>query len=272
MARLTSLDIYKHLDKSNCGECGLPSCMAFAAAVSSGNEALDKCPRLNRSTQAQLATLIGKRTPGEDFLAPIDALKNDVSRLDLGSLADRLGAKMAEGKLAVRCLGREFLIDGEGNIQSDCHIHIWIQTILLNYLMGRAEGGLSGKWVSFGQLRGAMNTAPYFARRVEEPLGAIAEKHTEIFLDLLGVFGGEPRKGFQSDHAFVIYPLPRVPMLMLLWMPDEDNAARLKVLLDSTARDYLDLEVITFMGRGLVEMFQKIISTHQECSSQLLSL
>ncbi len=27
---LTALDIYKHLPKTNCGDCGVPTCLAFA--------------------------------------------------------------------------------------------------------------------------------------------------------------------------------------------------------------------------------------------------
>lgn len=41
---LTGLDIYKQLPKKNCGECGTPTCLAFAMALASGKGSLDACP------------------------------------------------------------------------------------------------------------------------------------------------------------------------------------------------------------------------------------
>lgn len=41
---LTGLEIYKQLPKKNCGECGTPTCLAFAMALSSGKGVLDSCP------------------------------------------------------------------------------------------------------------------------------------------------------------------------------------------------------------------------------------
>ncbi|MCB2184510.1 MAG: LuxR C-terminal-related transcriptional regulator [Desulfobulbaceae bacterium] len=40
------MDIYKILPKTNCGECGEPSCLAFAGALSKGWVSAKKCPGL----------------------------------------------------------------------------------------------------------------------------------------------------------------------------------------------------------------------------------
>ena len=44
---LTGLDIFKKLPKENCKECGVPTCLAFAMKVASGQVGLDACPRLS---------------------------------------------------------------------------------------------------------------------------------------------------------------------------------------------------------------------------------
>ncbi len=41
---LTGLEIYKQLPKKNCGECGTPTCLAFAMALAAGKGSLDSCP------------------------------------------------------------------------------------------------------------------------------------------------------------------------------------------------------------------------------------
>ena len=112
----------------------------------------------------------------------------------------------------------------------------------------------------------------YFDRRCEEPFRQLAQTHTDIFFDLINIFGGKSIGGFSADYARVIYPLPKVPFLFLYWKPDDQFDSKLKLLLDSTADRYLDIEFIIALGRGLVEMFKKILSRHEELMPTLLSL
>ena len=47
------LTILKFLPRTNCGKCGEPSCMAFAAKISEGDLTLDKCPPLFEDEMAE---------------------------------------------------------------------------------------------------------------------------------------------------------------------------------------------------------------------------
>jgi len=51
---LTGLDIYKQLPKTNCKECGLPTCLAFAMKVAAGQAGLDDCPKLSDDARSAL--------------------------------------------------------------------------------------------------------------------------------------------------------------------------------------------------------------------------
>ena len=53
---LTGLEIYKQLPKKNCGECGVPTCLAFAMALSSGKATLDTCPHVTEAAREALAS------------------------------------------------------------------------------------------------------------------------------------------------------------------------------------------------------------------------
>jgi ArsR family metal-binding transcriptional regulator len=48
------LDIYKILPKTNCRECGSPSCMAFAAALRNDSAKLTLCPYLSKQDYSVL--------------------------------------------------------------------------------------------------------------------------------------------------------------------------------------------------------------------------
>jgi len=100
----------------------------------------------------------------------------------------------------------------------------------------------------------------------------MADSHTDIFFDLLDIFGGRPVKGFDTDHARVIYPLPKVPFLLLYWEPEEHFESKLRILFDSNTDAYLKIEPVYLLGRGLVEMFKNIIARREEVLPKLLAL
>jgi acetyl-CoA decarbonylase/synthase complex subunit gamma len=52
---LTGLDIYKKLPKTNCGDCGLPTCLAFAMKLAGGQAKIEACPHVSEDAKAELA-------------------------------------------------------------------------------------------------------------------------------------------------------------------------------------------------------------------------
>lgn len=51
---LTGLEIYKQLPKKNCGECGTPTCLAFAMSLATGKSSLDACPYVTDAAREAL--------------------------------------------------------------------------------------------------------------------------------------------------------------------------------------------------------------------------
>jgi len=52
---LTGIQIFKLLPKTNCGECGVPTCLAFAMNLAAGKAELDSCPYVSDEAREQLA-------------------------------------------------------------------------------------------------------------------------------------------------------------------------------------------------------------------------
>ena len=52
---LTGIQIFKMLPKTNCGECGVPTCLAFAMNLASGKAELDACPYVSDEAREALA-------------------------------------------------------------------------------------------------------------------------------------------------------------------------------------------------------------------------
>lgn len=52
---LSGLDIFKLLPKTNCGDCKLPTCLAFAMKLAGGQAKLEECPHVSDEAKAALA-------------------------------------------------------------------------------------------------------------------------------------------------------------------------------------------------------------------------
>ena len=184
---INHLEILKHLNKSNCRECGLPTCLAFAASLIKGEKKFSDCPHLSRESARELDARIVTRGRDRRLEELIGPMMEQVARVDLREAARGLGGEYLDGRLRIKCLGKDFVVDKKGNVESMIHINTWVVAPLLHYIAKRGSGPLSGRWVSFEDLKKASTVTQYFDRRCEEPMRQLAESHTEIFFDLNGV-------------------------------------------------------------------------------------
>jgi len=71
---LTGIEIYKHLPKTNCKDCGFPTCLAFAMKVAVKQVGLEKCPHITPEAAAALES--ASRPPIQ--LVTIGAGENEI--------------------------------------------------------------------------------------------------------------------------------------------------------------------------------------------------
>lgn len=55
MAALTGMQIYKNLPRTNCKDCGFPTCMAFAMQVAAKQKAITACPHVSEEAKSALS-------------------------------------------------------------------------------------------------------------------------------------------------------------------------------------------------------------------------
>jgi len=51
---LTGLEIYRQLPRTNCGDCGVPTCLAFAMKLANKQASLEDCPHVSEEAKAAL--------------------------------------------------------------------------------------------------------------------------------------------------------------------------------------------------------------------------
>jgi acetyl-CoA decarbonylase/synthase complex subunit gamma len=72
---LTGIQIFKSLPKTNCGECGVPTCLAFAMNLASGKAELDSCPYVSDEAREMLAEASAPPIRSVSIGAGVRALK-----------------------------------------------------------------------------------------------------------------------------------------------------------------------------------------------------
>ena len=260
------LELYKYLNKSNCGECLLPSCMAFAAAVIQNQKTIGDCPYIDPATERELSGDIVNRNTLEDEQAKVlSRYRQEIAEIDLVAAAKRIDAPAKDGTIAINCLGKDCRVNANGEMTSQCHKNSWVQIPVLNYILHGKGLQPTGNWVAFGELKGAGDWSLFFAHRCEQEMRKLADAHTDLVFEILHLFGAEETKGVtNADQSLVIRPLPRVPFLINYWEPEDSFESKLNILFDKTAADNINIESIYLLGRGLVEMFRGLIVRHSK--------
>ncbi|MBC8209246.1 MAG: DUF3786 domain-containing protein [Desulfobulbaceae bacterium] len=265
----TPLEVYKILPGTNCGRCFLPSCLAFSAAVIRGDRKLTDCPPLRKSgTVAQVTAIHGEQREKE-LQEQIGLLQARISQLDLGEAAARIGGELCHGRLRLQVLGKIYDVDPVGHVTSVCHTHPGLVIPLLNYILDGRDVRPCGRWVAFRDLKDGPSMNPLFVQRGEIPLRQLADSQPEFFADLVSVFSGHRAEadlsdtaGADADISVVLYPLPRLPVMICYWQPEDDLESKLHILFDACADDQLGIRAIYSLTVGLVMMFEKIARGH----------
>ncbi|MBT8350520.1 MAG: DUF3786 domain-containing protein [Deltaproteobacteria bacterium] len=259
-----AMEIFKLLDKSNCKECNKPTCLAFAAAVFQGQKRLNECPHLDREAIRKYdETGSNQMTLEQERDEAIGLLQKNIAAMDLSLAAERLGVVFSDDKLTIRILGKNFSVDTKGEITTDIHVHAWVAIPAINYILGGAGAPVSGKWVPFRELEGGKTWYRLFGQRCEKPLKKVADNYTDLFEDMIRLFNGrQVENHYSSDISLVLHPLPKVPILICYWKPEDGLESSLNIFFDSTAEKNLNIESLYTLGAGLVIMFEKIALRH----------
>jgi len=266
---MSHLEVYALLQKSNCRQCELPTCLAFAAAVMRGEKRLDLCPYLEPDVIERIEGRLDTRRPTvrDDWDEVIRQLRQQIMSVDFSEAAQRAGASFSGDELVVRCLSKSFSIDSKGNVKSDCHTTPWLIVPLLSYIIHGAGKSLSGKWVLFKELKGGADWYRLFGQRCEKPLKKLVDAHTDLFELIIDIFGGiAVADSSSADVSVVICPLPKVPILIRYWRRDGDFDSSLSLFFDAVAEENLRIDLLYIICVGLLTMFEKIVLTHGKSS------
>jgi hypothetical protein len=225
---------------------------------------LDLCPFLNQNILDQYQEKQNKTNGVEtdtDFILP--DLRNEIKACNLELAAKRVGGVFSNDKLTIKIFGKPFSIAPNGTMSSDIHINPFIAAPVLEYVLHCKGIPLTNKWIPFRELQGGQEMNGLFVQRSEKPLKKIADVYPNLFEDLMILFNGKKiENDYESDISLVLYPLPKLPIRISYWKPEDGMSSDLRMFFDSSADMNAGLDIIYRLSAGIVRMFEKISMKH----------
>jgi hypothetical protein len=251
----TAVDIYKLLPKTNCGKCGMTSCMGFAAKLASHQASPDDCISMTTSARETLreAGTSPRESPGTVYEQVLASLQPRIQALDFRKAASLFGATLIDPEhLGITFLNEHYVVTKEKILDaSGAKPRPWISILIYNHLCMPDPPTPSGEWITFGSVPASHAKDKAWAGHVEEVIASHFAGNIEGLTNACVRFGGSPAAiPGNHDVAFEFRFFPHYPVLLLFddAVSDENFPAQCKLLLDRTAPRYLDIESIVVLG------------------------
>ena len=272
---LQILELLKMLPRTNCGDCGYLTCMAFATHVLREGVVPSSCPHFEPQKLARVEEILKEQEAGGVTAFPehfVSAKKHVISKIqdyDLRELAPFLGAELVlrEGKefLLIPLLGRRYMV-GKDEVDSldDRDHDVWEHVLLYNYIAQACREPLQKIWVAMGELPGALAKQKSFEAGCEDRIAAaFSGRLEELKKVLLQLGSSSPPMETNAEFHAVFHPLPKIPFLLYFWDEDRDDGfpAKVKILFDATVLCYLDIESLVFLGEKTAQRLLEMQGT-----------
>ncbi len=267
---LSVVDLYRDvLPQTNCGECGHPTCMAFASMVVSEQHPLSNCPYLdaqtlekcNRELAEQYAA--GKWTKRDMATDALQWAKQRCASMDIKDLPARIGGHIitdAGGEALYLPYFNDAVIIGPNTIVNADGSPITKNEQVFLYIH-MAQGGSAkptGKWKSLKEFPNTVSKIVSMKEHVELPLIRTFAGNVDKLRKKAEAIGGKDQSAQynSADLAFLFQVLPRVPVMLFFWdeSPEESFEADAKLLFDETIIQHLDIESIMFLSERLRQL------------------
>jgi hypothetical protein len=285
---MNPFEILQRTPKTNCGACGYPACLAFAAAVTRAGADITLCPYIDLqgletirpSSVKKNMEVLGDQVTEEHDLALVENLQEKVSTLDFKSIAAALGAKWrkdAPDILFLRYLGQDVML-GKTKILMDngAVVDPRDQILLYNYVHSCGGRKPDNTWIGMESLPNSISKVKTLATYCEKKIAAhLSGKPAHILNDLgqsLDGYAGPADLGSSATASLVVPVLPMVPQYLLFWEeePEDGFEPKAKVLFDHHVLDFLDLESLIFSAERFAERLLLLIKNYSVSSNRVL--
>ena len=127
---------------------------------------------------------------------------------------------------------------------------------MLAYYFDVSDGApMTNEWIAFNQIPGGLFYAQAFQGYSGDELAKAFGNDSEAFMNANEKLGG--RREFFGNLAYSYQVLPRVPIMVVCWLGDEDFPPSYRMLFDSNAHHHLVTDAYAILGSNLTRRLIK---------------
>lgn len=266
---MTPYEIVKRTPKTNCGQCGYPTCLAFSAAVAKSGESFDKCPHLD-TTGLSVAQKQGpalEELSGQRDLALVEHLKDKISALDFAIIAAPLGATLCgedNQTLSFQFLAQKVLLSRQGILlDGGTPDDPRDQILIYNYIHSQGGADPALDWIGLETLPNSISKVRTLATYCENRLAELfTHLPAETISSACNRLGGVAHPAPSATLGCIIPVLPKIPQYLVYWEeePEDGFPAKVKILFDRQVMDFLDLESLIFSAERLADRLAALLA------------
>jgi len=207
----------------------------------------------------------GNLQPSQSALvARVDEIRESLKQIPVTLLVERTGASYqaigpGRGEFRLSLVDSPLIItfpDFRIFDAQDNESPPFIQALVIYYLETADGTRETGRWISFADLPDGRVYASAFQGYTGDDLVKTLGLDVEALRTACEKLGGTPRHDY-GDAAYVIWTLPRIPLLVNYWCGDEDFPSTCKLLFDESVSHYLPTEVCAILGSTLTRRILK---------------
>lgn len=128
----------------------------------------------------------------------------------------------------------------------------WHRLAILHYLHLADGAPLTGREITFSQMRSGMIRGGGIDRKCELAIQSMKDLNERKLSRICEALGGQKIKT-NADVAYCIPFLPRFPVTLKVWLPDEEFPASGRLLVDASADHYFTIEDAVTVAEILIE-------------------
>ena len=174
-----------------------------------------------------------------------------IGKIDLESRAEKLGGRVEKDEMVLSFFGQPYRISSRGITDpSGKQPLMGISVVLCKYLLLCPDiPSLDKEWVSYRDFKDTAPLVHSFVNHTERPIARNFSNRLEDLAAACEKIGGRDTDlDLNYQLIMKLYPLPKVPVLLLFDDIDEEFPAQCKVLFERRAEHYLDPECLAIIG------------------------
>ncbi len=262
-------EIVRRTPKTNCAQCGYPTCLAFSAAVAKSGEDFGKCPYLNTTgiNISQKQGVAFEELSVQRDLSLIEHLKNKIAALDFTIIAAPLGATLcgeSNQTLSFSFLAQEVLLSRQGILlDGRTPDDPRDQILIYNYIHSQGGADPAFDWIGLETLPNSISKVRTLATYCENRLAELFRHlSVEAIISTCNRLGGVAHPAPSATFGCIIPVLPKIPQYLVYWAeePEDGFPAKVKILFDRQVMNFLDLESLIFSSERLADRLAALLS------------